>query len=162
MPSHRSAPCPIPAALQLLPSRPLCVPAGLDTSTITSFTTSVALDYQETLTATATGMGVAPGAGGSLGCPHPGDRGPRRISVRFWGSPGCPSPWHIPETLFLAPRVTLPWGHRRAGGQWGVGTDPPPVSPCPCPCPSGDRRPRAAHAGDRGGHKRAAHLPDGK
>ncbi|XP_071882292.1 scavenger receptor cysteine-rich domain-containing group B protein [Anas platyrhynchos] len=30
--------------------------AGLDTSTITSFTTSVALDYQETLTATATAV----------------------------------------------------------------------------------------------------------
>ena len=33
----------------------LCVTAGLDTSTITSFTTSVALDYEETLTATGTG-----------------------------------------------------------------------------------------------------------
>lgn len=33
----------------------LCVTAGLDTSTITSFATSVALDYEETLTATATG-----------------------------------------------------------------------------------------------------------
>ncbi|XP_042647304.1 scavenger receptor cysteine-rich domain-containing group B protein [Tyto alba] len=32
----------------------LCVTAGLDTSTITSFTTSVAPDYEETLTATAT------------------------------------------------------------------------------------------------------------
>ncbi|XP_075373882.1 scavenger receptor cysteine-rich domain-containing group B protein [Mycteria americana] len=34
----------------------LCVTAGLDTSTITSFTTSVALDYKETLTATATAV----------------------------------------------------------------------------------------------------------
>ncbi|XP_021271780.1 scavenger receptor cysteine-rich domain-containing group B protein [Numida meleagris] len=33
-----------------------CVSAGLDTSTITSFTTSMALDYEEMLTATATAM----------------------------------------------------------------------------------------------------------
>jgi len=33
----------------------LCVTTGLDTSTITSFTTSMTLDYEETLTATATG-----------------------------------------------------------------------------------------------------------
>lgn len=49
-------------ALQLLPTCPLCplcVAAGLDTSTITSFTTLVALDYEETLTATATGRRLA-------------------------------------------------------------------------------------------------------
>ncbi|NXW38071.1 SRB4D protein, partial [Phaetusa simplex] len=46
-------------ALQLLPTCHLCPsvsPTGLDRSTITSFTTSVALDYEETLTATATAV----------------------------------------------------------------------------------------------------------
>ncbi|NWS99899.1 DMBT1 protein, partial [Mionectes macconnelli] len=52
-PGHLPAPH---AASSCMSPLSLCVTTGLDTSTITSFTTSVALDSEETLTATATAV----------------------------------------------------------------------------------------------------------
>lgn len=114
------------AASSCLSPLSFCVPAGLDTSTVTSFTTSTALDYEEMLTATATGTvlaatsataGRALRTGGSLGCPFHG-AAITWVQVHLGEALGLSwvtFPMASPREPLPRHRGTLPWGHRGAG-----------------------------------------------